>query len=381
MTTFIVRLDSPALPAGQSGPAIKVAIKDLIDMVGLPTTAGCRAVANRATPATADAACLTGIRAAETAGEVIIVGKTNLHELAAGATGINPWYGTPLNPLDAALVPGGSSSGSAVAVADGEADVALGSDTGGSVRIPSACCGTAGLKTTFDRVPVAGVWPLSPSLDTVGPMARDVAGLITGMELLEPGFAVSGEVPARVGRFRPEANPVIDTAIDRLLATADLHVSEVDLDGWSTAADAFVSMFLREVWEVDGHLLEIDPEGLTDELRAYLLPAGKEITEQQVVQARSVQAAWQSEWASLFAYVDVVALPTLNDFPPPIETAETTTLAQLTAPINVAGLPVLVLPVPTSGPLPASVQLVGAPGSEEQLLALGRRVEAAAATL
>src|SRR5258707_8697714 len=107
--------------------------------------------------------------------------------------GTNPWFGNPVNPLDPALIPGGSSSGSAVAVANDDADVAYGSDTGGSVRIPSACCGTAGLKTTWGRIPLEGVWPLSPSFDTLGPMARDVAGLVTGMQLLEPGFA-AGDV-------------------------------------------------------------------------------------------------------------------------------------------------------------------------------------------
>src|SRR5205807_9835240 len=101
------------------------------------------------------------------------------------------------------LVPGGSSSGSAVAVATDEADVAYGSDTGGSVRIPSACCGTAGLKTTYGRISIEGVWPLALSLDTVGPMARNVAGLVLGMELLEPGFAVAEAAHATVGRFRP----------------------------------------------------------------------------------------------------------------------------------------------------------------------------------
>ncbi len=167
-------------------------------MEGEPTTAGCRAVAARAVPAMADAACLAGARAAGAR----IVGRTNLHELALGVTGVNPWYGTPVNPLDPGLVPGGSSSGSAVAVATGEADVAYGSDTGGSVRIPAACCGTAGLKTTWGRVPLGGVWPLSPSFDTVGPLARDVAGLVTGMELLEPGFIVAG------GRRRLHRGPV-----------------------------------------------------------------------------------------------------------------------------------------------------------------------------
>ena len=158
MTTFITRYET-------SGPGVRLAVKDLIDMEGEPTTAGCRAAAERAHPAPSDAACLAGARAAGAR----IVGRTNLHELALGVTGVNPWYGTPVNPLDPALVPGGSSSGSAVAVATGEADVAYGSDTGGSVRIPAACCGIAGLKTTWGRVPLDGVWPLSPSFDTVGP--------------------------------------------------------------------------------------------------------------------------------------------------------------------------------------------------------------------
>ena len=185
MTTFITRLD-----IGGTGP--RLAVKDLIDMEGVPTTAGCRAVADEAKPAQRDAACMAGARAAG----VPIVGKTNLHELAFGASGVNRAFGTPVNPLDPSRVPGGSSSGSAVAVATGEADVAYGSDTGGSVRIPSACCGTTGLKTTHGRVSLDGVWPLATSLDTIGPMARDVAGVVTGMQLLEPGFTPS-EITAR----------------------------------------------------------------------------------------------------------------------------------------------------------------------------------------
>src|SRR5580658_6019632 len=154
VTTFITRFDT-------TGSGVRLAVKDLIDMEGVPTTAGSRAVAERAVPALTDAACLAGARAQGAR----IVGKVNLHELAFGATGKNPWFGTPTNPLDPRLVPGGSSSGSAVAVANGDADVAYGSDTGGSVRIPSACCGTAGLKTTWGRVSLDGVFPLAPSLD------------------------------------------------------------------------------------------------------------------------------------------------------------------------------------------------------------------------
>ncbi len=184
ITTFITRLE----PGPDDGPVL--AVKDIIDVAGVPTTAGSRAVADGVAPAEVDADCMRGARSHRAR----LIGKTNLFELAFGASGLNEHFGTPVNPLDRGAVPGGSSSGSAVAVATHEADVAYGSDTGGSIRIPSAFCGTAGLKTTFGRVPVGGVWPLAPSLDTVGPMARDVAGLVLGMELLEPGFVV--DVPA-----------------------------------------------------------------------------------------------------------------------------------------------------------------------------------------
>src|SRR5947199_5345915 len=248
MSTFITRLH----PASGSGP--RLAVKDLIDVQGVPTTAGCKAVADAAEPAEKDAACMAGARAAGAR----IVGKANLHELAFGATGVNAWYGTPVNPLDPALVPGGSSSGSAVAVANDEADVAYGSDTGGSVRIPSACCGTAGLKTTHGRIPLDGVWPLASSLDTIGPMARDVAGLVAGMQLLEPGFEVAGAPPATVGRFRPAdgVHPEIDLAVDRALAAAGCEVVEVDLPGWTEAFSTGGIVIVAEAATALGHLLE-----------------------------------------------------------------------------------------------------------------------------
>src|SRR5438552_9821590 len=245
MTTFITRLD-----IGGTGP--RLAVKDLIDMEGVPTTAGCRAVADEAKPAERDAACMDGARAAG----VPIVGKVNLHELAYGISGINTAFGTPVNPLDPALVPGGSSSGSAVAVATGEADIAYGSDTGGSIRIPAACCGVAGLKTTWGRVPLGGVWPLAPSLDTVGPMARDVAGLVAGMALLEPGFTQAAPVAPLVGRFRPgDVDPAIDDSISRVLEASEAEVVDVELEGWAAAEQASGVVIVSEAWESDGHLV------------------------------------------------------------------------------------------------------------------------------
>jgi amidase len=166
------------------------------------------------------------------------VGKANLNELAYGATGVNEYFGTPVNPLDPGRVPGGSSSGSAVAVADGDADLAYGSDTGGSIRVPAAFCGITGLKTTHGRIPLAGVWPLAPSMDTVGPMARDVAGVAAGLALLEPGFSVDVAAATRVGRIRPaglDVDPVIDAAVDAALARCGVEVIDVDLPGWRSA--------------------------------------------------------------------------------------------------------------------------------------------------
>jgi len=366
MSTWITRLDDP-------GTGLRVAVKDLIDMVGLPTTAGSRAVAATARPASADAACLAGLRAAQAAGQARIVGKVNLHELALGVTGINPWFGTPRNPLDASLVPGGSSSGSATAVGSGEADVAYGSDTGGSIRIPAACCGVVGLKTTWGRVSLEGVWPLAHSLDTIGPLARDVDGVVRGMALLEPGFAPAADPPLSVGRLRLPTNPVIEAAIDAALGAAELDLQEIDLVHWGAANEAGLTLLGVEAWAADRELALAGGLGADVELR---LRRGGEASAQEVALAQAIAARWNSELNMLWSRIEVLALPTLLDLPAPIEHSESMMNIRATLPINVAGVPALALPVPTGG-LPASLQLVGRPGSEERLVALGRRIEAA----
>jgi amidase len=371
VTTYITRLDHPG-----DGP--RLAVKDLIDVRGVPTTAGCKAVADTARPATADAACLAGARAADAA----IVGKTNLFELAFGACGTNEWYGTPVNPLDPRLLPGGSSSGSAVAVGEGSADYGYGTDTGGSVRIPAAFCGLAGLKTTYGRISTDGVYPLSPSLDTVGPIARDIAGLAAAMALLEPGFAVGPHPVSRLGRLRPpsdEADPRIDAAIDAVLARAGIKVVEVDLPEWPVALLHTYVICGAEAAHVNAELLA-DPaskEKLGAEVRGRL-EQGSAVSPDQIRQARAYQASWQSEWTALLSSVDAVVLPTVGFFPAPLAEAEQHRHTQLTAPVNLAGLPALALPVPTAHSLPASLQLVGPAGSEEALLAVGAMLEDAA---
>jgi amidase len=372
MTTFITRLDT-------TGTGPRLAVKDLIDVAGVPTTAGSRAVAQAAAPATADAACLAGARAASAR----IVGKTNLHELAMLPLGTNQWFGTPVNPLDPALIPGGSSSGSAAAVATGEADVALGSDTGGSVRIPAACCGITGLKTTYGRVPLTGVWPLAPSLDTVGPMAATVDGLVTGMALLEPGFTPAAGPARRIGRLRTAARPEIEQAVDQALKAAEFEVVTLDWDGFTAGTNLFTTIFLTEAWDADHTLAEEHPDGVGGDIRQTLGMA--EMFRAGLDDARGQLPAWRQSLLDLFGQVELLALPTLPIFPPRLDDLTPESLVnvsieitQYTGLLNAAGTPCTAQPIPAAGTrMPASLQLAGPPHGEELLLATARLVEAA----
>jgi amidase len=372
MSTFITRLET-------SGDGPRLAVKDLIDVAGVPTTAGSRALERRAKPAERDAACLAGARAAGAR----IVGKANLHELAMLPIGTNPWFGTPVNPLDPTLIPGGSSSGSAVAVATDEADVALGSDTGGSIRVPAACCGIAGLKTTYGRVSVDGVWPLAKSLDTIGPMAADVSGLVLGMQLLEPGFAPSPVPARRIGRLRTKALPALEAAVDDALREAGFEVVTLDWEGLDIGSGCFTATYFDEIWEADHELVEADPEGVGSDVHETLalvdmFRAGRDEAQQQL-------APWRQSLFALFEQVELLALPTLPILPPRLDavTEETmmATVIDLTAHVslfNAAGTPCTAQPVPLKGSqVPASLQLVGPLGGEELLLATAARVEAA----
>lgn len=370
MSTFILRCD-----IGVAGP--RVAVKDTIDVAGLPTTGGCRAIGRRAQAAEADAACLNGLRAAVEAGEARIVGKANLDELGGGCVGINEWYGTAVNPLDAGLVSGGSSSGSTVAVASGEADIGIGTDTGGSVRIPAACCGVTGLKTTYGRIPTDGVIPLSQTLDVVGPIARDVAGVVAGMALLEPGFRPALEPATVVGRLRlPGVDPLIDEAIDRALAEAELDVVEIQLAGWDAAYDIALAISLSEGLRNHGAMIEREPENVGEATKAMILQ-GRDLQASEL-ESRRLQWRWLAELEAAFAQVEVIASPTLAGFPVPLDDPTSIFALLRTMELNLAGVPALAQPIRTEAPLPASLQLWGPRWSEEKLVATGAVVEAAA---
>lgn len=366
MPIWISRFDPPG-----SGGRVRVAVKDVFDLAGEITTAGCAAVRDRAQPATADARCLAGVRAGG-----VIVGKTTLTELSVSPVGDNEVFGTPVNPVAPDRIPGGSSSGSAVAVATGQADLGLGTDTGGSVRIPAACCGIVGLKTTWGRVPLEGVWPLAPTLDTVGPLARDVAGVVAGMGLLEPGWSVAAHPARRIGRLRIDGvEDAVEDAVDAALRAAGLDVHEVRLPGWEGTYDPLDAIILAELWQSDHTLLGADGVGefVDAGLRAgRLVPAGR------LAGAHTARAAWQAEVAAVFGEVDVLALPTLVGAPPLLTDYVGYPLTQLTAPFNLAGVPALAMPVPSPGSgVPVSLQLAGPAGREDLLCATALAIESA----
>jgi amidase len=368
MSAWITRFDPPA---GGAARPLRVAVKDAIDVAGVVTTAGCAAVRDRASIAATDARCLAGVRAT-----AHIIGKTTLSELCLSPVGDNLVFGTPVNPVAADYITGGSSSGSAVAVATGEADIGLGTDTGGSIRIPAACCGVVGLTTTWGRLPAEGVWPLAPSLDTVGPIARDVAGVATGMSLLEPGWTIP-RAPARtVGRLRLDAvDRAVEDAVDDALEAAGLSVRDVRLPGWDSNFDTFEAIILGELWRAHHDLLDVDGVG---EFVNSALHAGRDVTAQRLAKAVAARAEWQAEVAGLLSEVDVLALPTLVAEPPLSTGAAGFPLTWLTAPFNLAGVPALAMPVPSPGfTVPVSLQLVGPRNGEGLLCATGLQIEKA----
>jgi amidase len=371
MSTWVVRIRGDA-DGKDAGP--RLAVKDCIDMAGLRTTAGCPVVAEMAERAQADAAVVASARE----GGARIVGKTGLTELCWSVSGINHWAGTPVNPRDARRLPGGSSSGSAVAVATGEADVAFGTDTGGSVRVPAACCGVVGLKTRHGRVPVKGVYPLAPSLDTVGPLGADVAAVELGMRLVEPAFRVPDTPgPLVAGRIAVSggfggADPAIEAAVDRALGAAGVTVAQVPSWDDGAAISAIGVIIDAEGFRTNAYLMPYLKQ-LSPHVRRNL-ERGARLTPADRLTAERTRAAVRSTFETLLADFPVLVLPTLLG-QPPLLGEHGFPLTALTAPVSLAGLPALALPVPAAGGVIASMQVIGM--TEERVLAFGRVIEAA----
>lgn len=363
---------------GDGAASPTIVIKDSIDIAGYRTTGASRALANVA-PAQ---------RHAEVVQRLLdhgwrIVGKANMHELAFGMTGINEYTGTPLNPQDATRIPGGSSSGSAAAVGARMADAALGTDTGGSIRGPAACCGVIGLKPTFGRVSRIGAAPAQSTLDCVGPFAREMRVIIAAMSAISPVFdlqiAESGVGAARVGIVKAQARQDISEAIEFAVHKADFAPAYVDLPGLAEAFTAGLAIINRETSAAFGQLVEtghLQPD-LEARLRAAAKTSDLDIENAERVRTRFTQAVNHALEA-----VDVLVMPTLPDFPITLEQARNGTsviaMSSLIRPFNLSGHPALSLPIPVKGAtLKAGLQIVGRHGADEQVCAVASRIEAA----
>ncbi|HEY2138950.1 MAG TPA: amidase, partial [Chthoniobacterales bacterium] len=381
--------------AEANGQRLRLAIKDNIDMKGVVTSAGSNFFLSTHQPAKQDAACLAIARARN----VQIVGKTNMTEFAVAPAGLNEYFGTPRNPLRRILIPGGSSSGSAVAVATGEADVAFGTDTAGSIRVPAACCGVVGLKTTFGLISIKGIYPLEPRhLDVVGPMGKDIEHTVQGMDLLQAGFssryaAARAAKPSgssiRVGRLKLQGtDPEIDKAIDEALAKAGFQVVQLDdqfREKWDAAKGDGNTVAAGGVWMTD-QKFQFAP-GVSARTKS-IITAGQLTYSTTYAAAVKRQGAWQRTLDNVFQKVDVIALPTLQK-PPPLMPLLNLNLGvidahvlqiQNTVAVNFAGNPALAMPVPATHRFRVpvtSLQLVGPRQSEAQLLNAGRIVEEA----
>jgi aspartyl-tRNA(Asn)/glutamyl-tRNA(Gln) amidotransferase subunit A len=309
------------------------------------------------------------------------VGKANLHEFAWGITSENPHYGRTPNPLADDRVPGGSSGGCAAALAGGLADAALGTDSGGSVRIPAACCGITGFKPTFGLVPMEGCFPLAPSFDHAGPMARDVAGCERMLEALVPGFRpaeLAGLEELEVGiAWTDDADPLVRARVEEAAALfprsrpLDLPLPDIG------------RLFEREAAEVHAELWR-DHRELYGENVARKLERAMTVDEDEAAASAHARELYRERLAELTAGVDLVLTPTLEMVAPPTGIGDLVLrprMLRLTYPLNLIGAPALALPCgPAEHGLPASVQLIGRPGEDAAVLAAGRLLERALAS-
>jgi aspartyl-tRNA(Asn)/glutamyl-tRNA(Gln) amidotransferase subunit A len=389
------RLHKAGVPLGPLA-GIPVSIKDLFDVAGEVTTAGSRALGD-APPAARDSPVVARLRAAG----AVLVGRTNMTEFAYSGLGLNPHYGTPGNPADRSRIPGGSSSGAAVSVGDGQAAVGVGSDTGGSVRIPSALCGLVGFKPTQRRVPCDGTVPLSTTLDSIGPLARSVA------DCALVDAVMAGEEPAPL--------PVLPLAGLRLGVPQTFVLDGVD-DAVGTAFDracAALSAAGARVAEVSfselADLPEINAKGGFAAPEAYAWHApllarrgadydprvrsrierGRDVQAADYINLIEARARFIARSRAVTVEFDALVMPTVPIVAPTIaecgadETAYTRlNLLMLRNPsvVNFLDGCALTLPIHGPGELPAGLMLVGETGADHRLLAIGRAVEAALRT-
>jgi Asp-tRNA(Asn)/Glu-tRNA(Gln) amidotransferase A subunit family amidase len=395
-------IDRRLFSGEEVGPlaGVTVALKDLIDQKGLPNTAG--SSFHRPVPSSS----ATVVERLEAAG-AIIIGRTGLHEFAFGFSSENHWFGPVRNPWDPDTSAGGSSGGSAVAVAAGLAGVAIGTDTGGSVRVPAALCGTVGLKVTHGRVPLTGVFPLAPSLDTVGPLARTVSdaalvySVIAGPDAADP-YAEAEPVYAPTADASVEGlvigvpHPWVDKPVDPKLRAAfeaalgrlaglGAEIRHLE-DDFVRPAGPMNDALYSEVAVVHGKWFPSRADEYGPEVADRLGPA-MAVTVAAGVEGKQWREKLREHTFDLFRECDVLATPAvaanrkligLNDVVIADEDVNyMVAFSRFSSLVNHAGHPALVLPLHEAGEPPAAVQLIGPDWSEARLLEIGSALEQA----
>ncbi|MBK5295506.1 MAG: amidase [Vicinamibacteria bacterium] len=370
------RLADRELAGGQDrGPlhGIPIALKDLIDQAGVPTTAA--SLVRPLTPAASDAIVTARLKSAG----AVLIGKTNLHEFALGTTSEDSAFGAVRNPLDTTRSAGGSSGGSAAALVAGMALGAIGTDTGGSIRIPAAACGLVGLKPGFGEVPVDGVVPLSTTLDHVGPLARTVADAAAlhsvlarvTMRALQPPPVAKVRLGRLTGYFeellQPEVRAAYEAALDRL-ARAGAAIASTSVPHAADAATIYLHICLPEGAAYHAETLERCPERYTPNVRLRF-EMGRYILAEDYLRALAAREVLHREVEAALADVDALVLPTLPIVAPTLgleavdvgdrREALRPLMLRLTQPFNLSRHPAVALPCgPVTG-LPISLQVVG----------------------
>jgi aspartyl-tRNA(Asn)/glutamyl-tRNA(Gln) amidotransferase subunit A len=365
---WITRLDD-------AEPGRRLAVKDLFDTAGVRTTYGSAVFREHVPERTA-----TAVERLEAAGWHT-VGKTNLHEFAYGITSHNEHFGDVPNPRFPGRVAGGSSGGSAAALATGEADLALGTDTGGSIRIPAACCEVVGFKPSFGLVPLDGCFPLAPSFDHAGPLANDVATCIDAMRALAPELAGPvarslADLEIGVAWLEAAEAPVaaaVEAALERLPRIRPLELPR---------PVGVLPAFHREVAEVHRDLYAERREDYGHAV-GLRVATSLDVDDELAGSAREAREAYRRAFADAIDKVDLVVVPTLPVVPPPLSIDELSVrdrLTENTFPFNAVGAPALALPAGrTRDGLPVSLQLVGRPGDDALVLGAGLSIERALA--
>jgi aspartyl-tRNA(Asn)/glutamyl-tRNA(Gln) amidotransferase subunit A len=339
--------------SAENGVGTVVAVKDLVDVAGMVTTAGAVILPNE--PARHDAPVIQRIRQEG----CVIVGKTNLHEFAYGVTSVNPHYGAVRNPRDPTRVAGGSSGGSAVAVAASMCDWAIGTDTGGSIRIPASLCGVVGFKPAVGTIGTSGVIPLSRSLDTLGPMARDVEAVAEAFRMMS-GERVSIE-HLGTPRIAVPAGWIadLDERTERAWRLVSQGLPEIDFVDRDLLFRTGLTILLVEAAAYHRRWAGDFPEKYGSDVLAHI-QRGLGVLAVDFEEALRERPRLQEAATRAMEGVDALLLPATAIVAPPVDAGNEVRepLSRFTRPFNTTGQPVVSLPAPVRG-LPVGIQVVG----------------------